>query len=242
MSSKMNMVRSLTRNPISRYLRFLLEAALNNYKYQDFRQGYMSRVVGCEIEPHVQIYPEAATAGCRIGRFSYVSGETRIVRADIGRFCSIGPGCRIGLGTHPSRKFVSTSPVFFSTARQCGSTFVSTDCFPESSRIYVGNDVWIGANVTVVDGVRIGDGAIIGAGAVIVSDVPDYAIFGGVPARLLRFRFSESEIAWLTEFQWWNRDESWIRQNHELFRDIKQFMLAFMPAEEMSKRAVSGRE
>lgn len=219
---------------------------MNRRKYRDFRQGYMARVVACEIEPHVQIYPEAATAGCRIGKFSYVAMGTKIVGADIGRFCSIGPGCRIGLGMHPSRKFVSTSPVFFSTAGQCGSTFVTQDWFQESARILLGNDVWIGANVTVVDGVRIGDGAIVATGAVVVSDVPDYAIFGGVPARFLRFRFSASEIAWLTGFQWWNRDESWIRQNHELFRDIEQFMLAFGPAGktvgQTSKFAVSGRE
>jgi hypothetical protein len=132
--------------------------------------------------------------------------------------------------------------VFFSTARQCGSSFVSQNYFEESSRVTVGNDVWIGANVTVIDGIRIGHGAIVGAGAVVVAEVPDYAIVGGVPARLIRFRFSPSEIAWLLEFRWWNRDEAWLRQNHHLFHDIKRMLGRFNLAEKTAELAAAGGE
>ena len=150
MTSSLN---SIARNPLSLYLRFVCEATRNVFRYKDFRQGYMSRVFGCEIEPHVRIFPESFVSNCRIGRFTYVAEQTKITHADIGQFCSIGPGCRIGLGMHPARGFVSTSPVFFSTAGQTGSTFVTEDRFRESSRIVIGNDVWIGANATIVDGV-----------------------------------------------------------------------------------------
>jgi acetyltransferase-like isoleucine patch superfamily enzyme len=186
----------------------------------------MSRVIDCEIEPHVRVFPDAFVRSCRIGSYSYIAEDTRIANSYVGRFCSIGPGCRIGLAKHPTRGFVSTSPVFFSTAKQCGTSFVSTDLFAESSSspIRIGNDVWIGANVMIADAVTIGDGAIVGAGAVVVSDIPDYHIYGGVPARLIRRRFSENQVAFLREFKWWEKEDSWIRQNHVLFRDIEQFV------------------
>jgi serine acetyltransferase len=76
----------------------------------------------------------------------------------------------------------------------------------------------------IADAVTIGDGAIVGAGAVVVSDIPDYHIYGGVPARLIRRRFSENQVAFLREFKWWEKEDSWIRQNHVLFRDIEQFV------------------
>jgi acetyltransferase-like isoleucine patch superfamily enzyme len=223
----MSALRLLFRNPLTLYLRFVLEAARNVRRYRDFGQGYMSRVVNCEIEPHVRIFPAANVMNCRIGSFSYVAEETKIGHTNIGRFCSIGPNCRIGLEKHPTRGFVSTSPVFFSTVGQSGSTFVKNDLFEESSPIHIGNDVWIGANVSVVDGIRIGDGAIVGAGAVVVSDIPDYAVFGGVPARLIRLRFNELAIAFLTQFKWWDKDLEWIQQNHEIFQNIEQFMAKF---------------
>ena len=88
----------------------------------------------------------------------------------------------------------------------------------------LGNDVWIGANVVIADGVRIGNGAILGAGAVVVSNVPDYAVYGGVPARLIRYRFAPSQIDWLNELAWWNRDDTWLRANCRSFQNISRFM------------------
>jgi virginiamycin A acetyltransferase len=68
----------------------------------------------------------------------------------------------------------------------------------------VGNDVWLGYDATVMPGVRIGDGAIIAAKSVVTSDVPAYAVVGGNPARLIRYRFGEDEIARLVRLAWWN--------------------------------------
>ena len=222
----MSALRTLAKNPITLYLRFILEAAKNQHRYAHFQQGYMSSVTDCEIEPYVRILAGTCISKSRIGSYSYIAGDTLIARATIGRFCSIGPSCCIGLGKHPTRNFVSTSPVFFSMGSQCGTTFVTENLFEEREAIEIGNDAWIGANVVVHDGVRVGNGAIVGAGAVVVSDVPDYAIFGGVPARLIRYRFSESEIRWLLEFQWWNKDEGWLRKNAGLFQNIERFMSA----------------
>ena len=68
----------------------------------------------------------------------------------------------------------------------------------------VGNDVWIGFEAVILAGVTIGDGAIVGARAVVTKDVPPYTIVAGVPARPVRKRFSEEEIAALTALKWWD--------------------------------------
>jgi acetyltransferase-like isoleucine patch superfamily enzyme len=133
--------------------------------------------------------------------------NARITRANIGAFCSIGPEVIIGgLGTHPTN-FVSTHPVFYSRLCQSGITFSSENLVEELKSVTVGNDVWIGARALILDGVTIGDGAIIAAGAVVTTDVPPYAIVGGVPAKIIRYRFSEDIISILLEWKWWELSE-----------------------------------
>ncbi|MYW21151.1 antibiotic acetyltransferase, partial [Streptomyces sp. SID2955] len=75
---------------------------------------------------------------------------------------------------------------------------------PNRGDTVVGNDVWFGYGTTVMPGVRIGHGAIIGAGAVVTSDVPDYGIVGGNPARLIRTRYSEQDVTRLLAVAWWD--------------------------------------
>lgn len=145
----------------------------------------------------------AAVHASKIGRHTYVS-NARIVHADIGAFCSIGPDVNIGgLGNHPS-KWISTHPVFYSTLMQSGKTFAVRDLFEELKPNKIGNDVWIGARALILDGILIGDGAIIAAGAVVNKDVPPYAVMGGVPASIIRYRFSAEVIAALQAWQWWS--------------------------------------
>jgi hypothetical protein len=75
----------------------------------------------------------------------------------------------------------------------------------------VGNDVWTTENCLIMSGVKIGDGAIVAAGSVVTRDVPPYAIVGGNPAKLIRFRFTEEQIAALLEIRWWDWPEDRVR-------------------------------
>ena len=68
----------------------------------------------------------------------------------------------------------------------------------------IGNDVWIGSHSLLLGGIRIGDGAVIAAGAVVTHDVPDYAVVGGVPAKIIKYRFDRMTIQRLQDSKWWN--------------------------------------
>ncbi len=78
--------------------------------------------------------------------------------------------------------------------------------FQDYQRIEIGNDVWIGARVVILDGVKIGNGAVIAAGAVVAKDVPPYAIVGGVPAKLIRYRLTPERLDEITRTEWWNKE------------------------------------
>ena len=166
-----------------------------------------------------------------LGRMSYISFGCRIDHARIGRFTSIGPYVHFISGRHPISGFVSTHPAFYAQKRLTGKSLVSSDKFEEFKyldddkkyRAYIGNDVWIGAQATILEGVSIGDGAVIAASAVVTKDVPPYAIVAGVPARVIKYRFSKGQIDKLMEIKWWNRDEKWICENAELFDDVDSF-------------------
>ncbi len=159
-----------------------------------------------------------------LGDFTYLSQNVSAMNTTIGKFCSIGQGTCIGLGNHPSSIFVSTHPSFFSTNNKCGYTFAKETFFNELGKNVIGNDVWIGINAIIMNNVIIGNGAIVGAGAVVTKHVPDYAIVIGSPAKIIRYRFNEDEIASLLKFNWWDKDYEWIEKNYRSFNNINDFM------------------
>lgn len=153
-----------------------------------------------------------------IGDYSYVGRNSRVVHADVGKFCSISGAVRLGMGTHTLDK-LSTSPIF--TERHNSTKHQWTDVQTDNpfKRVTVGNDVWIGTGVMVMGGVTIGDGAVIGAGAIVTKDVPPYAVVAGVPAKVIRYRFTDEEIQTLEEVKWWNQTDEELRNNISLFQE-----------------------
>ena len=90
--------------------------------------------------------------------------------------------------------------------------------FPEKEQTTIGNDVWIGNNVTILSGVDIGDGAVIAAVAVVTKDVPPFAIVGGVPAKILKYRFSDELIKELEQLKWWDKGIDWVEKHKDIFK------------------------
>lgn len=156
-------------------------------------------------------------ANSEIEDFSYINDWAVINNLKIGKFCSIGPHLKVGYGKHPIN-FISTSPLFYSSQPWFGITLTNKDKYEEHKVTTIENDVWIGANVFLVDGIKIGHGAIIGAGAVVTKDVPDYAIVGGVPAKIIKYRFKNELIKNLLKLKWWDRDFEWLKINIHLFQ------------------------
>ncbi len=185
----------------------------------------------CLFEGGNSISKKCVIHNTSFGYGSYVAENSHISNAIIGKYTCIGPDVFTVMGKHPTRKFVSIHPAFYSTAKQSGFTYVQETKFQEYAyaepqnkvSIVIGNDVWIGAKATILEGLTIGDGAIVAAGAVVTNDVPPYSIVGGVPAKLLGYRFNRDEIDFLSFFQWWGKGEKWIEDHADDFEDITLF-------------------
>jgi virginiamycin A acetyltransferase len=176
------------------------------------------------LSSFVTVGSDSKLTSVTVGRCTYIAGHARLTDVDIGSFCSIAPRTINHLGNHPTRNFVSTHPAFYSPQSPSVS-FTDRELFPPyGGKVVIGHDVWIGTDVLLMDGITIGNGAIIAARSVITRDVPAYAIVGGVPAKLIRYRFNEETIAQMEAFQWWNMDMEWIESNAESFRDINCFL------------------
>ena len=180
----------------------------------------------CQLHPYVKFCGHLGY-GSYIGPYSKVS-------AKIGRFTSIASYVCTVAGRHAYQApFATTCPMFFSlnpNHSQSGSTFATEQMFEELKfavpekqlDVEIGNDVWIGERAMLIGGVHIADGAVVLAGAVVTKDVPPYAIVGGVPAKIIRYRYDEETISFLLQAQWWNNTEDWFKENWKLLTDIRK--------------------
>jgi acetyltransferase-like isoleucine patch superfamily enzyme len=154
-------------------------------------------------------------SNAHINSYSRVRAFSTVYNCKIGSFSIIGAYSRIGLGRHPLN-LISTNLIFYKK-NQISNKFYNSIVFDEFLPTEIGNDVWIGEGTTIIGGVKVGDGAVVAARSVVTKDVPPYAIVGGVPAKIIKYRFSEELVEKLLEVKWWNLDENTIKKNIELF-------------------------
>lgn len=141
-----------------------------------------------------------------MGRYSYGMPEVlrfpgEEARVVIGSFCSIADKVRIFVGGNHRTDWVSTFPfrIVFGLPGQ-----YSDGCPSSKGDVVIGHDVWIGSGASLLSGVSVGNGAVVGASSVVACDVPPYAIVVGNPARVVRRRFSDEQVANLELIAWWN--------------------------------------
>lgn len=169
------------------------------------------------------IFRNTSIVDSTIGDHTFVQHDSHIHHADIGKFCSIAPGVIVGLGRHPIG-FVSTHPAFYSVSQPIVKSYADKDTFEPFKRTKIGHDVWLGQNALIADGVTIGTGAIVAAGSIVTKDVPAYVIVAGVPAKIVKYRFTKAQIEHFLKSQWWDMQENWLQENCKLFSDVVLFL------------------
>lgn len=165
----------------------------------------------CALEPYSHVLGGHVLPRS-IGAFSY-SHSMLLPNTRIGRYCSIGGGVQFIQSQHPV-DWATSSPFSYAPQGIQGMVdYLTEDHRSEDFRLHadefrtgpveMGHDVWVGQGAMFAGGFSVGDGAVIAAGAVVTKDVPAYAIVGGVPARVIRMRFSDEVCEALSEVAWW---------------------------------------
>ncbi|MDY0143992.1 MAG: CatB-related O-acetyltransferase [Bacteroidales bacterium] len=163
---------------------------------------------GCKVEYPINLMHNVTVYGStKIGIYTYINVNTVVYpNVEIGRYCSIARNCEIGVAQHPI-EFLSTHPFQFDkTIFKNNSSYENIEKvkWQGHPKTFIGHDVWIGAKAIINSGITIGHGAVIAGGAVVTKDVPPYSIVGGIPAKIIKFRFPNDVIHDLQEIKWWN--------------------------------------
>jgi acetyltransferase-like isoleucine patch superfamily enzyme len=212
------------------FIKKLLKFVFLRVKFSKFVMFSFSVDIGryATFEGMSKLYPNSSFNG-KLGFGSYIGPRSK-VHADIGRYTSIGPDVKVIEGTHPyTYPYVTTSPCFFSIAKQNGDTYTNFQLFDEQLKlggdsnvpVKIGSDCWVGDRVLIIGGVTIADGAMILAGAVVTKDIPPFAIVGGVPAKILNYRYDKETIDFLLKFKWWDKDAVWLKHNAGLMNNME---------------------
>lgn len=180
-------------------------------------------VLNSDIHETAVVCSGANFVNVKMGRYSNCSYDCQFENCDIGAFCAISDRVSIGGAEHPVN-WVSMSPVFENVAHSGPQKRFAKHDLPKCQKVIIGNDVWIAHGAFIKSGVSIGDGAVIGAGAVVTKDVPPYAIVGGSPARIIKYRFSEDIRNQLIQTKWWDLDDNILTEVARFINDPVLFI------------------
>lgn len=192
------------------------------YRKQKLKLSIGCNIVNSKFGENVFLGENVSFVNSFINDRSYINNNTKIRNTTIGKFCSIGPNVQITLGIHPT-DFVSTHPIFYANNKPFES-FSDKVYIKEYDNVIIGNDVWIGEGVLIPGGITIGNGAIITARAVITKDVEAYSIVGGIPAKLIKYRFDEQSRQQINNSEWWNWDKLELKRVFKSFHNPKLFL------------------
>ena len=187
--------------------------------------------------PNLQkLYPEYT-----IGRGTY--GWPKVIRGNereplvIGSYCSIAHEVELMLGGQHRPDWVTTHPL-----PAFEPSLADVAGYPLSrGGIAIGNDVWLGRSAVVMSGVTIGNGAVVAARAVVTKDVPPYAIVGGMPAKVIRYRFDPATIAALERIAWWDWPQRIVAAGRLMLSDNIAAFIAAVDAGESRPSAPRAR-
>ena len=177
------------------------------------------------------LFDVGAKAQTKCGKYSYGPLTNHYLVKEVGAFCSFAEG--VDVVQNHATDYISTHPIIFHDkkinpvlpdyyANRVACKWYMDGVVPKGTvkglkKIHIGNDVWLGKNVIITNGANIGNGVIAGAGSIITKDVPDYAVVGGDPARIIKYRYTPEQIFALNKIAWWNWNDDEIRERFEDF-------------------------
>jgi chloramphenicol O-acetyltransferase type B len=187
----------------------------------ELRRIVTSKAAVYNPSPELLAVAQPSQVGVRLLRYSPDDPQ-----ASVGRYCSLNDGSYLLTGGNHHGEYVSTCLFYWATGAG------PPESADSNGPIAIGNDVWSGFGSVVFSGVTVGDGAIIGAGAIVTKDVPPYAIVGGIPARIISYRFDKETRAALLRIRWWDWTESKVMQHVDQLRspEIDRFISRHDPS------------